>query len=93
MVKWFSSKPVDQAGVKLVAPIESLPAVSLTVSDDTSRYAESLEPSKFVIMAENLIHGDAELLIRITHCGLCQYDTVHYKRRFYKVQTTNRLSL
>jgi len=33
----------------------------------TSRYAELIEPGKFVIKEENLTHGDDELLIRITH--------------------------
>jgi threonine dehydrogenase-like Zn-dependent dehydrogenase len=45
----------------------------------TSRYAELVEPGKFVIKEEELAHGDDELLIRITHCGLCQYDGVYYK--------------
>jgi threonine dehydrogenase-like Zn-dependent dehydrogenase len=45
----------------------------------TSRYAELIKPGKFVIKEENLTHADDELLIRITHCGLCQYDGVHYK--------------
>ncbi len=45
----------------------------------TSRYAELIEPGKFVIKEEGLTHGDDELLIRITHCGLCQYDGVYYK--------------
>ena len=44
-----------------------------------SRYAELIEPGKFVIKEENLTHGDDELLIRITHCGLCRYDGVYYK--------------
>jgi threonine dehydrogenase-like Zn-dependent dehydrogenase len=45
----------------------------------TSRYAELIEPGKFVIKEEEMAHGDDELLIRITHCGLCQYDGVYYK--------------
>ena len=45
----------------------------------TSRYAELTEPGQFVIKEETLVHNDDELLIRITHCGLCQYDGVHYK--------------
>ncbi len=45
----------------------------------TSRYAELAKPGNFVIKEEELAHNDDELLIRITHCGLCQYDGAHYK--------------
>ncbi len=45
----------------------------------TSRYAELIEPGKFAINEEDLTHAEDELLIRITHCGLCQYDGAHYK--------------
>jgi threonine dehydrogenase-like Zn-dependent dehydrogenase len=45
----------------------------------TSRYAELVEPGKLVIKEEELVHNDDQLLIRITHCGLCQYDGVYYK--------------
>ena len=45
----------------------------------TSRYAELVEPGKLVIKEEELAFNDDQLLIRITHCGLCQYDGVYYK--------------
>jgi len=45
----------------------------------TSRYAELVEQGHFVIKEETLIPADDELLIRITHCGLCQYDGVYFK--------------
>lgn len=45
----------------------------------TSRYAELVEPGKLIIKEEQLTCGDDQLLIRITHCGLCQYDGVYYK--------------
>jgi erythritol/L-threitol dehydrogenase len=45
----------------------------------TSRYAELIEPGKFVIKQEALAYGDDELLVRITHCGLCQYDGAYYR--------------
>ncbi len=44
-----------------------------------SRYAELVEPGKFTIKEEQLAPGDDQLLIRITHCGICQYDGVYYK--------------
>lgn len=45
----------------------------------TSRYAELVEPGKFTIKEETLTPTDEQLLIRITHCGICQYDGVYYK--------------
>lgn len=45
----------------------------------TSRYAELVEPGKFAIREETLVPTDDQLLIRITHCGICQYDGVYYK--------------
>jgi threonine dehydrogenase-like Zn-dependent dehydrogenase len=45
----------------------------------TSRYAELTEPGKFTIKEETLAPNDDQLLIRITHCGICQYDGVYYK--------------
>jgi threonine dehydrogenase-like Zn-dependent dehydrogenase len=45
----------------------------------TSRYAELVEPGKFVIKEETLTPNDDQLLIRITHCGLCQYDISYFK--------------
>lgn len=44
-----------------------------------SRYAELVEPGKFVIKEETLEPNDEQLLIRITHCGLCQYDISYFK--------------
>lgn len=44
-----------------------------------SRYAELSEPGKFVIKEEALTPTDDQLLIRITHCGLCQYDISYFK--------------
>lgn len=45
----------------------------------TSRYAELIESGKLTVKEEEITHNDNELLIRITHCGLCQYDGVYYK--------------
>ncbi len=45
----------------------------------TSYYAELVEPGKFIIKDEQLTPNDDQLLIRITHCGICQYDGVYYK--------------
>jgi threonine dehydrogenase-like Zn-dependent dehydrogenase len=45
----------------------------------TSRYAELVEPGKFTVKEEELTPNDEQLLIRITHCGICQYDGVYYK--------------
>ena len=44
-----------------------------------SHYAELSEPGKFVIKEEVLTPTDDQLLIRITHCGLCQYDISYFK--------------
>ncbi|MCL4302849.1 MAG: zinc-binding dehydrogenase [Anaerolineae bacterium] len=44
-----------------------------------SRYAELVEPGKLVVKEEQLTPNDDQLLIRITHCGICQYDGVYYK--------------
>jgi threonine dehydrogenase-like Zn-dependent dehydrogenase len=45
----------------------------------TSRYAELVEPGRFTIKEEKLAPNDDQLLIRITHCGICQYDGVYFK--------------
>ena len=45
----------------------------------TSRYAELVEPGKLVIKEEQLTFDDDQILIRITHCGLCQYDGAYYR--------------
>ena len=44
-----------------------------------SRYAELVEPGKLVVKEEQLQPNDDQLLVRITHCGICQYDGVYYK--------------
>ncbi len=44
-----------------------------------SRYAELIEPGKLELREEELTHGPNQLLIRITACGMCQYDGVFYK--------------
>ncbi len=45
----------------------------------TSRYAELAAPGRFVFKEETLTPNDDQLLVRITHCGLCQYDISYYK--------------
>ena len=44
-----------------------------------SRYAELVEPGKFALRSEELTHTADQLLVRITACGMCQYDGVYYK--------------
>lgn len=44
-----------------------------------SRYAELETPGKLVFKEEQLSINDDQLLVRITHCGLCQYDGSYYK--------------
>lgn len=44
----------------------------------TSRYAELVSLGRLEIKEEKLTHNDDQLLIRITHCGLCQYDGAYY---------------
>ncbi len=45
----------------------------------TSRYAELVAPGKFAIREETLEPSADQLLVRITHCGLCQYDLAYFK--------------
>jgi len=45
----------------------------------TSRYAELIETGKIVIKEERLECPDNQVLIRITHCGLCQYDGAYFR--------------
>ena len=45
----------------------------------TSRYAELVETGKIEIKEETLTFADDQVLIRITHCGLCQYDGAYFK--------------
>ena len=47
----------------------------------TSRYAELVELGKLEIKEETLSYNDEQVLIRITHCGLCQYDGAYYRIR------------
>ncbi len=44
-----------------------------------SRYAELVEPGRFALRSEELTHTADQLLVRITACGMCQYDGVYYK--------------
>ncbi len=45
----------------------------------TSRYAELVEVGKIEIKEEQVTCNDDQVLIRITHCGLCQYDGAYFK--------------
>lgn len=45
----------------------------------TSRYAELVETGKLVLKEEEVSAGDDQILVRISHCGLCQYDGVYFK--------------
>lgn len=44
-----------------------------------SRYAELIEIRKVVLREERLDCTENEMLVRITHCGLCQYDGSYFK--------------
>lgn len=44
----------------------------------TSRYAELAAVRKIVIKEEELSYNADQVLVRITHCGLCQYDGAYY---------------
>jgi L-iditol 2-dehydrogenase len=44
-----------------------------------SRFAELVEPGRFELFEERLSHTADQLLVRITACGMCQYDGVYYK--------------
>lgn len=45
----------------------------------TSRYAELVAVRTLVLKEEKLECGDDQMLVRITHCGLCQYDGSYFK--------------
>jgi threonine dehydrogenase-like Zn-dependent dehydrogenase len=45
----------------------------------TSRYAELVEVGKLEIKEEKLDCNDNQVLIRVTHCGLCQYDGAYFQ--------------
>lgn len=45
----------------------------------TSRYAELVEVGKIELKEEHVNFNDDQVLIRITHCGLCQYDGAYFK--------------
>ncbi len=44
-----------------------------------SRYAELVEVGKMEIQEEKLDITENQVLIRITHCGLCQYDGAYFQ--------------
>jgi threonine dehydrogenase-like Zn-dependent dehydrogenase len=44
-----------------------------------SRYAELVEVGKIAIKEEKMIWNDDQVLIRITYCGLCQYDGAYFQ--------------
>jgi threonine dehydrogenase-like Zn-dependent dehydrogenase len=44
-----------------------------------SLYAELVGPRKVALKEEEIRCGDEEMLVRITHCGLCQYDGSYFK--------------
>jgi len=44
-----------------------------------SQYAELVGPRTMALKEEEISFGDAEILVRITHCGLCQYDGSYFK--------------
>ncbi len=43
-----------------------------------SRFAELRAPGQLVLDEEDLTISDDQVLVRITHCGLCQYETNYY---------------
>lgn len=45
----------------------------------TSRYAELVEVGKMAIKEEQIEMTEDQVLIRITHCGLCQYDGAYFQ--------------
>lgn len=45
----------------------------------TSRYAELVEPGRFIFKEEDLTFNDDQVLVRITHVGVCQYDGSYFK--------------
>lgn len=45
----------------------------------TSRYAELAKVGKIEIKEETVTWNDDQVLIRVTHCGLCQYDGAYFQ--------------
>ena len=45
----------------------------------TSRYAELVEVGKLELKEEELDYNNNQVLIRVTHCGLCQYDGAYFQ--------------
>ncbi len=45
----------------------------------TSRYAELVKVGRIEIKEESLAWNDNQVLIRVTHCGLCQYDGAYFQ--------------
>ncbi|PIE32641.1 hypothetical protein CSA56_14710 [candidate division KSB3 bacterium] len=45
----------------------------------TSRYAELVDVGKMEIKEEKLDITENQVLIRVTHCGLCQYDGAYFQ--------------
>ena len=45
----------------------------------TSRYAELVEVGKMELKEEQLDVTENQVLIRVTHCGLCQYDGAYFQ--------------
>jgi threonine dehydrogenase-like Zn-dependent dehydrogenase len=44
-----------------------------------SQYAELVALGRMELKEEEVVHNDDQLLVRLTHCGLCQYDGAYYK--------------
>ena len=44
-----------------------------------SRYAELVGPRTMALKEEDIDCGDNDMLVRVTHCGLCQYDGSYFK--------------
>ena len=47
-----------------------------------SRYAYLMEPHRFEIREEELTCGDYQILIKITACGLCNWELLHWNGLF-----------
>ncbi len=45
----------------------------------TSRYAEMVDARRVALKEEQITWTEEEMLVRITHCGLCQYDGSYFK--------------
>lgn len=44
-----------------------------------SRYAELAKPGEFAIKEETIDISENQVLVRITHCGICQFDGAFYR--------------